>query len=105
MNHDYCHCLDYDETCPKQCFRSQLMEDLKGRKDLNGVPLTYSHLKGTSSCLLTMKQEQVDVIKCKYCIYYYEASEVDGFCRLLYDENGYWMYTQNDCFCCWGELE
>ena len=52
-----------------------------------------------------MKQEQVDVIKCKYCIYYYEASEVDGFCRLLYDENGYWIYTQNDCFCCWGELE
>lgn len=51
MNHDYTHCLDYNETCPKTCFRAELAEDIEKRKDeFVGIPLSYSHLKGTFLC-------------------------------------------------------
>ena len=29
MNHDYAHCADFKETCPTDCFRAQLVRDLK----------------------------------------------------------------------------
>ena len=29
MNHDYAHCADFKETCPMDCFRAQLVRDLK----------------------------------------------------------------------------
>ena len=50
MNHDYAHCLDFDEGCPKECFRAQLTKDLKQRTDLVGIPLTWMSFKGTSEC-------------------------------------------------------
>lgn len=28
MNHDYAHCLDYEDDCPKNCFRGELVRDL-----------------------------------------------------------------------------
>ena len=51
MNHDYTHCFDYDETCPKTCFRAELTEEFeKRREEFVGIPLSFSHLKGTDEC-------------------------------------------------------
>lgn len=51
MNHDYCHCFDFDDKkCPKDCFRAQLERDLMKRYDLVGIPMTYGNLKGTEYC-------------------------------------------------------
>lgn len=50
MNHDYAHCADYTECCPKDCFRAQLTEDLKNRVDLRGLPFSWMHFKRTKEC-------------------------------------------------------
>ena len=47
MNHDYAHCMDYTENCPKECFRGQLV------RDLDGVPINrvrWTSFKGTDEC-------------------------------------------------------
>ena len=47
MNHDYAHCMDYTEDCPKECFRGQLV------RDLDGVPISrvqWVSFKGTEEC-------------------------------------------------------
>jgi len=50
MNHDYCHCLDYDKTvCPAGCFRVQLSEDLRNRPELWTIPLTWAKLRQDKS--------------------------------------------------------
>lgn len=52
MNHDYAHCLDYDEvTCPKTCFRAKLTKDYLDSKA--EFPVTWSKLWNTPSCELT----------------------------------------------------
>jgi hypothetical protein len=49
MNHDYTHCADYKKsTCPKSCFRAQLVEDLN--RIHYSLPVSYANLKGTSYC-------------------------------------------------------
>ena len=50
MNHDYAHCLDFKESCPKSCFRAQLLRDLKDNPRLVGIPLTYMHFADTEEC-------------------------------------------------------
>lgn len=49
MNHDYAHCMDFTDDCPKDCFRAQLARDLD-----NIIPIpyriTWMHLKGSSEC-------------------------------------------------------
>ena len=55
MNHDYAHCSDYTPDCPKDCFRAELIRDLKQRVDLLGLTFTFMHLKGTEEC----KQKEV----------------------------------------------
>lgn len=50
MNHDYAHCSDWSPDCPKDCFRAQLVMDLKQRTDLLGLPFTWMSFKGTSEC-------------------------------------------------------
>lgn len=50
MNHDYTHCADYSNACPKSCFRGQLVEDLKHRLDLLCLTFSYAHLMGTDEC-------------------------------------------------------
>ena len=47
MNHEYAHCMDYTEDCPKECFRGQLV------RDLDGVPISrvqWVSFKGTEEC-------------------------------------------------------
>ena len=29
MNHDYAHCADFKDDCPKKCFRAKLVRDLQ----------------------------------------------------------------------------
>lgn len=50
MNHDYAHCADYRKDCPKDCFRVQLVRDLKQRTDLLGLSFTWMSFKGTDEC-------------------------------------------------------
>lgn len=50
MNHDATHCLDYRKNCPKDCYRAQLTEELKHRKDLYYLPISWAHLEGTILC-------------------------------------------------------
>lgn len=50
MNHDYAHCLDLRKSCPKSCFRAQLTREVEERDDLKGIPLTWTHFKGTDEC-------------------------------------------------------
>lgn len=55
MNHDYCHCFDYNPGCPESCFRAQLMADIEANRErFVGVPMTYAHLGGTPECPLTV---------------------------------------------------
>lgn len=48
MNHDYAHCADYNEKCPKSCFRGALVRDLVNVPDY--LPITFSNFKGTQYC-------------------------------------------------------
>lgn len=50
MNHDYAHCADYRKDCPKDCFRAQLVRDLKQRTDLIWLRVSWIHFKGTDEC-------------------------------------------------------
>lgn len=49
MNHDYTHCLDEDENCPKTCFRKILNDDLK-RGDNRGYVISWANLKNSKEC-------------------------------------------------------
>jgi hypothetical protein len=53
MNHDCAHCLDWDRTCPEDCFRAKVTADLESpntRTRLLGIPLTWSSFAGTPEC-------------------------------------------------------
>ena len=53
MNHDYTHCSDFTEKCPKGCFRAQLERDLRNNAmDYAGMCFSYSHLKGSRECCM-----------------------------------------------------
>ena len=48
MNHDYEHCLDFCDDCPKACFRAQLSRDLENVPIW--YPVSWMHFKGTEEC-------------------------------------------------------
>lgn len=50
MNHDDAHCLDLQKSCPDSCYRAKLTRDLKKRFDLFGVPVAWTHFRGTQEC-------------------------------------------------------
>lgn len=50
MNHDYAHCSDFENDCPKGCFRAQLVRDM--RRNPQKRYYTYQSFKGTGECLL-----------------------------------------------------
>lgn len=57
MNHDYAHCADFTEKCPKSCFRAQLVRDLKqNAMQYIGVPMSYMFMRGTTMCPITKKK-------------------------------------------------
>lgn len=49
MNHDYAHCADYTDTCPKKCFRGEFVRDLNRRP--YPFPISWMHLEGTEECM------------------------------------------------------
>lgn len=49
MNHDYAHCSDFKETCPMDCFRAQLVRDL--RFNLRNR-VSWIHFYGNGECPL-----------------------------------------------------
>ena len=49
MNHDYAHCADYTDKCPKKCFRGELVRDLSNRPYLY---VSWMNLKDTDECML-----------------------------------------------------
>lgn len=51
MNHDYSHCIDYTNDCPKECFRAQLVRDLQKHPDNVPNGITWSALGGTEDCI------------------------------------------------------
>ena len=60
MNHDYAHCLDYDSSvCPSDCFRAQLVEDLRKRKDKVGIPVSWINFRNLSECALNTPKEGI----------------------------------------------
>lgn len=51
MNHDYAHCLDQTDNCPKNCFRRQLNEELKRNPKIVPMGLvSWMHFRGTGMC-------------------------------------------------------
>ena len=59
MNHDACHCSDYNKTvCPKDCYRAQLTQDLRDiwESKLHGIPMSFAAFKGTKYCKLEDKK-------------------------------------------------
>ena len=51
MNHDYAHCADFTQKCPMNCFRAQLVRDLKLNSYLyRGMPISYIHFRQAGMC-------------------------------------------------------
>lgn len=50
MNHDYAHCVDFQDDCPRECFRAELVRKLHRRPDLVRMPVSWMHFKGTEEC-------------------------------------------------------
>ena len=54
MNHDYAHCLDFCDDCPKECFRAKLVREMWMYGNLAPYvfnrPISWMHLKGTEEC-------------------------------------------------------
>ena len=54
MNHDYAHCMDYTGDCPQECFRAQLVRDLRKNPTMNWI--SWSSFKDTEQCKLPRKE-------------------------------------------------
>ena len=62
MNHDAAHCMDYEPgKCPKRCYRAELAEELKERRDLTGIPISWAHFLGTRECWRNAPKEAAPV--------------------------------------------
>lgn len=51
MNHDYAHCADFADSCPRKCFRAKLVRDLHNNPNVTGIWISWMHLKGTAECV------------------------------------------------------
>lgn len=52
MNHDSSHCIDFQEDCPKDCFRAQLVRGL--RRDPTQAPMglvSWMSFRALSECI------------------------------------------------------
>lgn len=58
MNHDYAHCLDQTENCPKNCFRRQLNDELKTNPTIVPMGLvSWMHFRETGMCQIEEEEE------------------------------------------------
>lgn len=51
MNHDYAHCVGFNPDCPKECFRAQLVRDLKPHITDIRLPVSWLDFRGTAECM------------------------------------------------------
>ena len=61
MNHDYAHCLDYSEKCPRSCFRGKLVREVQHYGEMAPYAfgrLTWEHMKGTEECKLYRRRRK-----------------------------------------------
>ena len=58
MNHDYAHCMDYNVDCPEECFRGQLVKELRSSNQC--MTVSWMRFKGTDEC---MKERKYDCDK------------------------------------------
>lgn len=54
MNHDYAHCLDQTENCPKNCFRRQLNDDLKRNPQKY---ISWMHFRDSGMCQIEEEEK------------------------------------------------
>ena len=59
MNHDYAHCRDFKDDCPKGCFRAQLVRDLYERSFSEKIVVSWANLKGTEECPLKGETNEI----------------------------------------------
>lgn len=61
MNHDYEHCADYTDACPKKCFRAKLTKEILTNPTLvpNGC-VSWMNLKDTGECMRGEDDERSD---------------------------------------------
>lgn len=52
MNHDACHCLDYKNKCPKDCYRAKLTREYFEMKRAGKIdfPTSWGHFRKTPIC-------------------------------------------------------
>lgn len=51
MNHDYEHCADFRDDCPKDCSRAELVRDLKAHPDVYAYRYTsWMHFGANLDC-------------------------------------------------------
>lgn len=48
MNHDYAHCIDFKDDCPRECLRAQLVRDLE--KNFPDMEVSWVSFKDTHEC-------------------------------------------------------
>lgn len=49
MNHDYAHCSDFSDDCPKKCFRAKLARDLRNNPSAP-IWISWVSFWGTEEC-------------------------------------------------------
>lgn len=60
MNHDATHCIDWNEECPKKCYRAMLTEEIK--RIYYPLPISWASFKGTDECMIGGKIERLRLI-------------------------------------------
>lgn len=63
MNHDACHCFDYDESiCPKDCYRAELTQDYRDLKSKGLIDFftSWSHFYGSQYCKRVKEGDEND---------------------------------------------
>ena len=105
MNHDHCHCLNYNEaTCPKTCFRAKLTKEYKERCiDFEGIPVTWANLRDNTLCPLNKSKRtngdrirtMTDAELAEYMAEKATAPSCTGKCHKDYE-----VYGELRTFCC-----
>lgn len=63
MNHDAAHCLACDSRCPEECYRAQLVRELRNLTPCYPFPVAWSNFEGTNECLRGKKDAKMDTVQ------------------------------------------
>ena len=95
MNHDYCHCLDYNEaTCPKTCFRAELTKEYNEHCiDFEGIPVTWANLRNNTLCPLN-KPKRTNGDRIRAMTDEELAKKISGIEQFALTVDGAWSHEQ-----------